>query len=118
MYSYRPTDVVVYFLLVGAEDRSGKESGMLFPLSDGVWAVFFRGIAFGVFGGFVLILVFFWSSGKYGPLVAARPIGFVYFLAGLEIGIALIGAIVFLGFNSLQGWGRRMIDQSKHGGTS
>jgi len=47
--------------------------------------------------------------------VAARPIGFVYFLAGLEVGIALIGAIVFLGLNALQGWGHRMTNQSKRG---
>src|SRR5882762_4045103 len=42
--------------------RKGVE--MLFPLSDGVWAMFFRGMAFGFFGGLVLILLFFWSSGK------------------------------------------------------
>jgi hypothetical protein len=67
---------------------------MLFPLSDGVWVMLFRGMVFGLFGGLVLILLFLWSSGKYGALAALRPIGFVYFLAGLEIGIALIGAIV------------------------
>jgi hypothetical protein len=66
---------------------------MLFPLSDGVWG----------FGGLVLILLFLWTSGKYGALAALRPIGFVYFLAGLEIGIALIGAIVFLGWNAPHG---------------
>ena len=70
---------------------------MLFPLSDGVWVMFFRGMVFGFFGGLVLILLFFWSSGKYGALAAAKPIGFVYFLAGLEIGIALIGTAVFAG---------------------
>jgi hypothetical protein len=91
---------------------------MLFPLSDGVWVVFFRGMVFGFIGGLVLILLFLWSSGKYGALVAARPIGFVYFLAGLEVGIALIGAIVLLGLNALQGWGHSMTDQSKRGGAS
>jgi len=55
------------------------------------------------FGGLVLIVLFLWSSGKYGALAAVKPIGFVYFLAGLEIGIALIGAVVFLGLNALQG---------------
>ena len=78
---------------------------MLFPLSDGVWVVFFRGMVFGFIGGLVPILLFLWSSGKYGALVVARPIGFVYFLAGLEVGIALIGAIVFLGLNALQAGG-------------
>jgi hypothetical protein len=62
-------------------------------------------MVFGLFGGLVLILLFLWSSGKYGALAALRPIGFVYFLAGPEIGIALIGANVFLGLNALQGWG-------------
>jgi hypothetical protein len=75
-------------------------------------------MVFGFFGGLVLILLFFWSSGKCGALAVVRPSGFVYFLAGLEIGIALIGAIVFLGLNALQGWGHRMIDQSKRGGAS
>ena len=84
---------------------------MLPPLSDGVWAVFFRGMVLGFLGGFVLILLFLWGSGKYGALVAARPIGFVYFLAGLEIGMVLIGTIVFLGLNAVAGgsirWLRR-----------
>jgi hypothetical protein len=88
---------------------------MLPPLSDGVWAVFFRGMVFGFLGGFVLILLFLWDSGKYGALAAVRPIGFVYFVAGLEIGIALIGAIVFLGLHAWHGWGQRLLDQSKHG---
>ena len=65
----------------------------------------------GFLGGFVLILLFLWGSGKYGALVAARPIGFVYFLAGLEIGMVLIGTIVFLGLNAVAGgsirWLRR-----------
>lgn len=91
---------------------------MLFPLGDGVWVVFFRGMVFGFIGGLVLILLFLWSSGKYGALAAARPISFVYFLAGLEVGIALIGAIVFLGLTALHGWGHRMTDQSKGGGAS
>jgi hypothetical protein len=84
---------------------------VLFPLSDGIWGVFFRGMVFGFFGGLVLTLLFLWSSGKYGALAAVRPIGFVYFFAGLEVGIALIGAIVSLGLNALQGWGHRMVDQ-------
>ena len=83
---------------------------MLFPLSDAVWGVFFRGMVFGFFGGLVLILLFLWSSRKYG-----RPIGFVYFLAGLEIGIALIGAIVFLGLHALHGSEQRFFYQSKPG---
>jgi hypothetical protein len=83
---------------------------MLFPLSDAVWGVFLRGMVFGFFGGLVLILLFLWSGGKYG-----RPIGFVYFLAGLEIGIALIGAIVFLGLHALHVSDQRFFDQSKRG---
>jgi hypothetical protein len=90
---------------------------MLPPLSDAVWGMFLRGVVFGFFGGFVLILLFLWSSGRYGALVALKPIGLVYFLVGLEIGIALIGTITFLGLNATQGWRRHMIDQSKHAGT-
>jgi hypothetical protein len=47
-----------------------------------------------------------------------KPIGFVYFLAGLEIGVALIGAIVFLDLNALHRWERPPLDHSKHGGVS
>ena len=76
---------------------------MLFPLSDGVWVSVFSWNGLWFFGGLVLIVLFLWSGGKYGALAAVRPIGFVYFLAGLEIGIALIGAVVFLGLNALRG---------------
>jgi hypothetical protein len=55
---------------------------MLFPLIDAVWGMFFRGIAFGLFAGFVLILLFLSVTGKYGALARVQPIGFVYFLAG------------------------------------
>jgi hypothetical protein len=88
---------------------------MLFPLRDAVLGMFFRGMVFGFFGGLVLILLFYWSRGKYGPLAALRPIGFVYFLAGLEIGVALIGAIVILGLHTWHGAEQRFFDQSKHG---
>ena len=64
----------------------------------------------------VLILFFFSVNGKYGALAWARPLGLVYFLAGVEIGIVLIGAIVFLGLNALHNSARHMIDQSKQGG--
>jgi hypothetical protein len=90
---------------------------MLFPLSDAVWGMFFRGIVYGFLAGIVLTVLFLWS-GKYGALAWARPIGFVYFVAGLEFGIALIGAIVFLGLHAWHGWGQHMLDQSKRGGAS
>jgi hypothetical protein len=40
---------------------------MLFPLSDAVWGMFFRGIVYGFLAGIVLIVLFLWS-GKYGAL--------------------------------------------------
>ena len=90
---------------------------MLLPLSDLVWVVFVRGVVIGFLGGFVLILLFFWTGGRHSRLTWANPIEFLYFLAGLMIGIALIGAIVFLGLNTMHS--RRTIDQSKSGsGTS
>jgi hypothetical protein len=89
----------------------------MFPLSDLVWAMLCRGIVYGFLAGIVLIVLFLWSP-KYGALAGMKPIGFVYFLAGLEIGVALIGAIAFLGLNVLHGWGRPPLDQSKHGGVS
>jgi len=79
--------------------------------------MFFRGIVYGFLAGIVLIVLFLWSP-KYGALAGMKPIGFVYFFAGLEIGVALIGAIVFLGLNVLHSWGRPPLDQSKHGGVS
>ena len=86
----------------------------MFPLSDLVWGMFFRGMAYGFLAGIVLIIVFLWS-GRHGTLAGLKPIGFVYFLGGLEIGIALIGAIAFLGLHVLNGWARPPLDQSKHG---
>ena len=79
-----------------------------------MWVVFFRGILSGFLAGIVLIVLFLWS-GKYGGLVAVKPIGFVYFVVGLEIGIALIGAIAFLGWHAWHEVGRRALDESKHG---
>jgi hypothetical protein len=120
MYPYRPTGVVYFSSVGGGFLRSPErilKMAMLPPLSDGVWAVLFRGVVIGFLGGFLLILLFLWSSGKYRALVVATPTGFLYFLIGLEIGVALIGAIVFLGFSALHGWGQRTLDQSRHGGT-
>jgi len=92
---------------------------MLFPLSDAVWSMFFRGMVFGVLAGFVLILLFFWSSGgKYGALAAARPICFVYFLAGVEIGIAIIGMVAFAGLQAMRIHRLQMMDRMKNGGVS
>jgi hypothetical protein len=86
----------------------------MFPLSDAVWGMFFRGVVYGFLAGIVLIALFLWSP-KYGALAAVRPIGFVYFLAGIEIGIALVGAIAFLGLRAWHDLGRRMLEQSKQG---
>jgi hypothetical protein len=59
----------------------------------------------------------FFMERKVRHTRGARPIAFVYFLVGLETGIALIGGLVFLG---LRGWlnydlRRRALDQSQHG---
>jgi len=86
----------------------------MFPLSDLVWGMLFRGMAYGFLAGIVLIIVFLWS-GRYGTLAGLKPIGFVYFLAGLEIGIALIGAIAFLGLHVWNGWALRALGRSKQG---
>lgn len=75
---------------------------MLFPLSDAVWTMFFRGMVFGFLAGFVLIVLFLWGSGKYGALASARPIVFVYFLAGVEVGIAVIGMVVLAGLQTVR----------------
>jgi len=91
---------------------------MSLPLSDSVWSIFFRGMVFGVLAGFVLILLFFWSSGKYGALAASRPICFVYFLAGVEVGIAVIGMVAFAGLQAMRIHSQHRIDQLKSGGAS
>jgi predicted benzoate:H+ symporter BenE len=86
----------------------------MFPLRDEVWGMFLRGLVYGFLAGIVLIVLFL-RSGKYGGLVAVKPIGFVYFLAGLEVGIALIGTIVFSALHAWHGQAQRMFEQSKHG---
>jgi hypothetical protein len=91
---------------------------MLLPLSDSVWSIFFRGMAFGVLGGLGLILLFFWSSEKYGALVVGKPICLLYFLAGVEIGIAVIGMVVFAGLQGMRIHARHRIDRIKNGGAS
>jgi len=91
---------------------------MLFPLSDAVWGMFFRGMVSGFLGGLVLIVLFLWGGGKYGVLAAARPIGFVYFLAGVEVGIAVIGIVVFAGLHALRIQRQHTLDRLKNGGAS
>lgn len=70
--------------------------------------MFFRGIGLGFLGGFVLIVLFLLTGGKYAHLTWARPSGLLYFLAGLEIGIALAVGLVFLVLHNLQAGGPRM----------
>jgi hypothetical protein len=78
-----------------------------YPLSDVVWAVFFRGVIYGVLGGFI------GSFAKRGipQLVFVRPIGLVYFLVGAEIGIAIIGALLFLGLYAWQIHVQRLMEK-------
>jgi hypothetical protein len=89
----------------------------MFPLRDMVWGMFLRGVLYGFLAGIVVIVIFL-RGAKYGSLAGARPIGFVYFLAGLEVGIASIGAITLYGLHAWNGFahrmGQRMLDQSKH----
>lgn len=85
----------------------------MFPLRDMVWGMFLRGIVCGFLAGIVLIVVFL-RSGKYGGLAGLRPIGFVYFLVGLEVGIASIGAIALLGLHVWNDRAQRMLDQARH----
>ena len=91
---------------------------MLFPLSDAVWGMFFRGMVFGLLTGLVLIFLFLWGGGKYGVLAAARPIGFVYFLAGAEVGIAVIGMVAFVGLQAMRIHSQHIMDRMKNGGVS
>jgi len=95
---------------------------MLLPLSDAFWAVFFRGMVYGLLAGLFLILFLLLPLGgfakHYGPLVAAKPLGLVYFLAGVEIGIALIGIVVLAGLQALRIHGQHMMNQLKNGGAS
>ncbi len=56
------------------------------------------------------------EANEYGALAAARPICFVYFLAGVEIGIAVIGTVAFAGLQAMRIHGQHRIDQLKNGG--
>jgi hypothetical protein len=67
----------------------------MYPPSDMVWAVFFRGVINGVLAGFILIVLLFSPTGSFAKrgisqLVFVRPFGLVYFLVGAEIGMAII----------------------------
>jgi hypothetical protein len=88
---------------------------MLLPLSDGVWALFFRGMVYGLLAGLFVMLFLLLPVGgfakHYGPLVAARPLGLVYFLAGVEIGIALIGLVVLTGLQALRIYGQKVVNR-------
>ena len=78
----------------------------MYPLSDMVWAVFFRGV-------FVLLFLPLGSFARRGvpQLVFVRPLGLVYFLVGAEVGIAIIGALLFLGLYTWQIHVQRLMEK-------
>ena len=82
------------------------------PLSDMVWGELLRGVAFGFFGGLVLILLFLWTY-KHAPLVALRPSSIFYFLVGVEIGVALIGVLMFVGLQAIASGRHSLMDQNR-----
>lgn len=69
-------------------------------LSHDVWGELLRGVAFGFVGGLVLILLFLWTY-KHASLITLRPGQIFYFLVGVEIGVALIGVLVFVGLQAI-----------------
>jgi hypothetical protein len=88
----------------------------MYPLSDMVWAVFFRGVIYGVLAGFILVVLLFSPIGSFAKrgipqLVFVRPIGLVYFLVGVELGIAIIGALLFLGLYAWQIHVQRLMEK-------
>jgi hypothetical protein len=76
---------------------------MLPPWNNMVWSELLRGVAFGFVGGFVLILLFLFTY-KFANLIPLRPMSLVYFLVGVEIGFALIGAVFLGGLQALANW--------------
>jgi len=62
--------------------------------------------------GFGLILLLFAPVGSfakhYGPLMTARPIGFLYYLAG----IAIIGTLTF---EAQHAWSQHLLERAKGG---
>jgi len=88
----------------------------MYPLHDMVWAVFFRGVIYGLLAAPILIVLLFSPLGSFGKrgipqLVFARPIGLVYFLAGAEVGIAIIGTLLFVGLYAWQIHVQRLMEK-------
>ena len=83
---------------------------MLPPWNDMVWSCLLRGVAFGFVGGLALILLFLLTY-KHSGLVALHPGGLLYFLVGVEIGVALVGALAFAGLEAIAASRQRFIDQ-------
>ena len=69
----------------------------LTPSGNLYWALFLRGIACGLGGGLVVVILGFLAAGGKGPLVRVHPRGLLYFAAGTEIGIALVVTLAFCG---------------------
>jgi hypothetical protein len=56
----------------------------MYPLGDMVWAVFFRGVIYGVLAAFILVVLLFSPIGSFAKrgipqLVFVRPIGLCTF---------------------------------------
>ena len=82
------------------------------PLSDMVWGELLRGVAFGFVGGLALILLFLWTY-KHAALIPLRPGSIFYFLVGVEIGVALIGVLVFVGLQAIASSREHFIRQNR-----
>jgi hypothetical protein len=66
------------------------------PVVNLSW-LFFRGIAWGLVGGLVVVVLSFLVHGEHSALVRTSPRRLLYFAAGTEIGIALVVILVFVG---------------------
>jgi hypothetical protein len=69
----------------------------LTPSGNLVWVLFLRGIACGLVGGLVVVILSFLAAGKHPALVRTSPRYLLSFAVGTEIGIALVVTLVFLG---------------------
>jgi len=67
------------------------------PFSNLSWVLFFRGIACGLVGGLIVVILSFLAAGKHPALVRTSPRYLLYFAAATEIGIALVVTLVFVG---------------------
>jgi len=92
-------------------DPTVRKENTMVLFHNVMWDLFLRGIGFGFVFGLIVILLFLLTQESARHLVTTEPYSFLYFVAGVFIGFALIGGLTFRGLHQFGDWNREKTRQ-------